>query len=288
VAKTPVLVAGVFALLAVLLTAKVGAEPTARIAIIIDDLGYQLEAGRRAIRLPGPVGYAVLPGTPRGRQLAESAHSRGKEVLLHLPLQAVGQNGPEEPGSITLDMSREMFRSTFAAALASVPFAIGVNSHRGSLLTRHPGHMRWLMEEIGDRQGLFFIDSYTTHESVALQVANEMQVAAIKRDVFLDSENTPEAIAQEFERLKLLARERGSAVAIGHPYPATLALLERELPGLRDEGFELVAISEILQESTGRPELQEAWLVEETAIENSDVDAQALENRVELTPPLQF
>ena len=168
-------------MLAMMLAAQVSAEPTARIAIIIDDLGYQLEAGRRAIQLPGPVGYAVLPGTSRGRQLAETAHRRGKEVLLHLPLQAVGQKGPEEPGSITLDMSREMFRSTFAAALASVPFAIGVNSHRGSLLTRHPGHMRWLMEEIGDRQDLFFIDSYTTHESIALQVANEMQVTAIKR-----------------------------------------------------------------------------------------------------------
>jgi polysaccharide deacetylase 2 family uncharacterized protein YibQ len=275
-------------LLAVLQAAQVGAEPTARIAIIIDDLGYQLEAGRRAIQLPGPVGYAVLPGTPRGRQLAETAHRRGKEVLLHLPLQATGQNGPEEPGSITLDMSREMFRSTFAAALASVPFAIGVNSHRGSLLTRHPGHMRWLMEEIADRPDLFFVDSYTTHESVALQVANEMQVAAIKRDVFLDNENTPEAIAREFERLKSLAREHGSAVAIGHPYPATLEFLERELPGLVDEGFELVAISLLLQESIGRPDHLEARLVEETAIENSEVDEQVLENRVELTPPLQF
>lgn len=275
-------------MLAMMLAAQVSAEPTARIAIIIDDLGYQLEAGRRAIQLPGPVGYAVLPGTPRGRQLAETAHRDGKEVLLHLPLQAVGQNGPEEPGSITLDMSREMFRSTFAAALASVPFAIGVNSHRGSLLTRHPGHMRWLMEEIGDRQDLFFIDSYTTHESVALQVANEMQVAAIKRDVFLDSENTPDAIAREFERLKSLAREHGSAVAIGHPYPATLEFLERELPGLGDEGFELVAISTILQESAGHPGALEAPLVEATASENSEVDEQLLENSVELTPPLQF
>jgi len=148
--------------------------------------------------------------------------------------------------------------------------------------------MRWLMEEIGERPGLFFIDSYTTHESVALQVANEMQVAAIKRDVFLDSENTPDAIAGEFERLKTLAREQGFAVAIGHPYPVTLEFLERELPGLGDEGIELVAISIILQESSGRPAHREARLVEEKAIENSEVDEQVLENRVERTPPLPF
>ena len=241
---------------ALLLAGQVNAESPAQIAIIIDDLGYQLEAGRRAIQLPGPVAYAVLPGTPRGRQLAQTAHDNGKEVLLHLPLQAAGSDSPAEPGSITLDMSRETFRTVFAEALDSIPFAIGVNSHRGSLLTRHPGHMRWLMEEIRGRDPLFFIDSFTTPESVALQVAGEMHVAAIKRDVFLDHEQTAESIAYEFERLKSLALERGVAVAIGHPHPATLELLERELPKLKEQGFELVAISGLLGSIAGTAEEQ--------------------------------
>lgn len=228
-----------------LLASQGAAEAPVRIAIIIDDLGYQLEAGRRAIRLPGPVAYAILPGTPRATRLAEAAHDNGKEVLLHLPLQAAGYGGPAEPGSITLDMSRASFRTAFVAALDSVPFAIGVNSHRGSLLTRHPGHMRWLMEEIREHDGLFFVDSYTTHASVALQIAGETGVAAIRRDVFLDNDNTAESIAKQLERLKSLARQRGFAVAIGHPHPATLEVLERELPKLRDEGIELVAISEL-------------------------------------------
>jgi polysaccharide deacetylase 2 family uncharacterized protein YibQ len=263
---------GVCAVIVLLLCAQLSAEPAAKIAIIIDDLGYQLEAGRRAIQLPGPVAYAVLPGTPRGRQLAENAHSNGKEVLLHLPLQAVEQNGPEEPGGITLDMSREIFSAAFAAAFESVPFAIGVNSHRGSLLTRHPGHMRWLMEEIGYRGNLFFIDSYTTHASIALQVANEMQVAAIKRDVFLDHDNAPDAIAREFERLKSLARDRGSAVAIGHPYPATLSFLEQALPRLSEEGIELVAVSELIPPSSSQSEHLTAGLSEEPAAQKGEMD----------------
>ena len=241
---------------ALLLAGPAGAESLARIAIIIDDLGYQLGAGQRAIELPGPVAYAILPGTPRGKQLAQAAHDNDREVLLHLPLQAAGSDGPIEAGSITLDMSREKFRATFAAAIESVPFAIGVSSHRGSLLTRHPGYMRWLMEELRERDELFFIDSFTTAESVALQIAGEMHVSAMKRDIFLDHELTPSAIAQEFERLKSLARERGVAVAIGHPHPATLDLLERELPNLQAEGFELVAISDLLQ-SSGEVEQQQ-------------------------------
>ncbi len=229
-----------------LLVAQSAAETRPRIAIIIDDLGYQFEAGRRAIDLPGPVAFAVLPGTPRGQRLARIAHERGKEVLLHLPLESVGHDGPAEPGALMLDMSRTAFHATFADAIAAVPFAVGVSSHRGSLLTRHPGHMGWLMEAIRQREDLFFIDSYTTHESIALQIAAETGVTAIRRDVFLDHDRATEAVVRELERLKKMARKRGTAVAIGHPFPETLEVLERELPKLREQGFELVSISELI------------------------------------------
>jgi len=229
-----------------LLASQSYAQSAPRIAIIIDDLGYQLAAGHRAVALPGPVACAILPGTPGAGQLARAAWERGKEVLLHLPLQSVGYDGAAEPGSITLDMTREAFADTFASAIATVPFAVGVNSHRGSLLTRHPGHMGWLMEEILRSGGLYFVDSYTTHHSVALQVASEQGVPAIKRDVFLDSDPAPEMVQKEFERLKALARERGLAVAIGHPYPGTLTFLERAIPGLVEEGIELVPLRELI------------------------------------------
>jgi polysaccharide deacetylase 2 family uncharacterized protein YibQ len=218
----------------------------ARVAIIIDDLGYRLDAGRRAIALPGPVAFAVLPGTPRAEALARWAHDQGKEVLLHLPLQANADDKYEEPIGIDLDMSRERLAKTFAAALRSVPHVIGVNGHRGSLLTRHPGHMQWLMEEIRARSDLFFVDSYTTAHSVALQMATEAGVSALRRDVFLDPDPSPETVQRQFERMKVLARKRGFVVAIGHPYETTLALLEQELPKLGEQGIELVSISELV------------------------------------------
>jgi polysaccharide deacetylase 2 family uncharacterized protein YibQ len=218
----------------------------ARVAIIIDDLGYQLDAGRRAIALPGPIAFAVLPGTPRAVALANRAHASGKEVLLHLPLQANAEDKRNEPIGIGLDMSRERLATTFAAALRAVPHVIGVNGHRGSLLTRHPGHMQWLMEEIRARDGLFFVDSYTTAHSVALQMAIETGVSAVRRDIFLDPDPSPETVRRQFERMKLLAIKRGWVVAIGHPYDATLALLEKELPGLEEQGIELVTISELI------------------------------------------
>ena len=243
------MIAARFSLLALLLLLASGSIATSppRIAIIIDDLGYGLEAGQRAIDLPGPISFAVLPGTPRARALAVRAHESGKEVLLHLPLQAAPNDIIHDPLGLHLDMSRREFGETFEQALTSVPFAIGVNSHRGSMLTRHPGHMQWLMDEIQARDNLFFIDSYTTHESIALQIAKEVGIDARKRDVFLDPDRDPETVVREFERMKRLAQERGAIVAIGHPYAATLDLLERELPNLAAEGYQLVTISELME-----------------------------------------
>jgi polysaccharide deacetylase 2 family uncharacterized protein YibQ len=200
------------------------------------------------VALPGPVALAVLPQTPRAVELARAAHAAGKDVLLHLPLQSIVDQDIA-PGDIVLDMSRGELARTFDANLRSIPHVVGVNTHRGSLLTQHPGHMHWLMEEIEARDGLFFVDSYTTVDSVALSMAHESGIAAVRRDVFLDPDREPGTVDREFARLKRLALRRGMAVGIGHPYPATLEFLERELPRLAGEGVELLSISDYVQQS---------------------------------------
>ena len=196
-----------------LLGMEASSEPQPRIAIIIDDLGYQTEIGQRSINLPGPVACAILPSTPRATKLAEAAFAHGKDVLLHLPLEPVSKDSQSDPGGIMLDMSREQFANTFAADLESVPHAIGVNSHRGSMLTRHPGHMGWLMEELRMHGDLIFVDSYTTHKSVALQLARERGVPSVKRDVFLDPDRLPDTVEREFGRFPFGSRDRGRRVA---------------------------------------------------------------------------
>ncbi len=235
----------VWVLLCVLLTDPVVAMP--RIAIIIDDLGDRMTEGQRAVALPGPLAMAFLPHTPNAHALAAAAREANKEVMLHLPLQAVSGNDLG-PGAITLDTTESEFRRLFRENLDSIPGAVGVNGHMGSLLTRHPGHMTWLMAAMREVGGLFFVDSYTTLESVALQMAGEAGVPAVKRDVFLDTDPDPAAIRFQFERLIRLAKARGSAVGIGHPYPTTLEVLEELLPRVEAYGVELVPVRALLEE----------------------------------------
>lgn len=219
---------------------------TPRIALIIDDLGNALQAGERTAALSGPVACAILPHTPFGQTIAKQAFLAGKEVLLHLPLQAVEQYELTGSGTIKIDNTRAQLVRIFEADIVSIPHVVGVSNHMGSLLTRHPGHMEWLMDAVKAHGNLFFVDSYTTVSSVALQLAQERGVPSIRRDVFLDNMPTEAAIDREFQRLKKQAKKNGYAVGIGHPYPQTLRYLERMLPALIDEGIELVSISRLI------------------------------------------
>ena len=222
------------------------AEELPRIAIIIDDIGDRRAEGLAAVDLPGAVACAFLPHTPHARELAYRAHENGKEVLLHLPLQSL-QGKELGPGAITLHTSETEFRRILQDNLAVIPYVQGVNNHMGSLLTRHPGHMTWLMQDLAANGRLFFVDSYTHADSVALDMARERGVPAARRDVFLDNIPEPGAIEAEFARLIERARERGSAIGIGHPYPQTMEYLARVLPVLEaDYGVTLVPVSALL------------------------------------------
>ena len=223
-----------------------------RVALIIDDLGNVGAVGQRVIALAGPVACAILPHTPYGSAIARQAHVAGKEVLLHLPLQSVDEFESTGFGTIKIDTTQTQLIRILESDIASIPHIVGVNNHMGSLLTQHPGHMNWLMSALKARGNLFFVDSYTSVASVALQIAREQGVPAIRRNVFLDNVPTRAAIDKEFQRFKQLARKRGSAVAIGHPYPETLSYLEGVLPGLAGEGIDLVTIEELLREKQYR------------------------------------
>lgn len=228
----------------------VSAVPRPSIALIIDDLGNQRASGMHVIDLPGPVACAFLPYAHFTRLLANRAYASGKEVMLHLPMQSVT---PEQPdlGELLLDMTHQQFNRTLTAELAVVPHVSGINNHRGSLITRHPGHMAWLMQAIRKHGELFFVDSRTTAATVARRIAEEFHIPNTERNVFLDHDRHPDAIQAEFRRLIRIAQRDGAALGIGHPHPETLELLKRQLSRLDDYNVQIVSVNRLIEIEAG-------------------------------------
>jgi len=223
------------------------------IGIIIDDIGYRHVDDQRALELPGPVAYAVMPHAPFAEMMSELAVKNGKEVLVHMPMEPdrMRQNEFLGPGALTTGMGRDEFLRTVDFNLRSVPGAIGVNNHMGSLLTRSPKQMEWLMDSLKTRDK-FYVDSMTSPLSVAGTMAELKDIPSLRRDVFLDNAQDAPDIQNQFDELIRVARRRGRAIAIGHPHPETIAVLQRRLRELDAYGVTLVSLQHMLNAPTAR------------------------------------
>ncbi|MEE4076318.1 divergent polysaccharide deacetylase family protein [Pseudomonas viridiflava] len=222
---------------------ETSAKPAkAYLSLIIDDLGQNPERDSRTLALPGPVTLAIMPDTPHATEFARQAHRAHKTVMLHMPMDpATG------PYAWHPELPLPELESRLNAALLKVPYAAGINNHMGSRMTAEPVAMAWLMEEL-QRRHMFFVDSRTTAKTVAAAQAQRIGLASVSRDVFLDDERTAEAITRQLQTAIKLAQKQGSAVVIGHPYPVTLDVLERELPKLKAQGIEWIELREMISQ----------------------------------------
>ena len=215
------------------------------ISIVIDDMGYNKKLGQQAIHLPGNIAYSFLPATPHAYELAEQVYAQGKRVLLHLPMQGRVSLHNHEPNSLNKDMPESIFKATLNQHLAAIPHISGVNNHMGSHLTPLIMQMDWLMNELAEQE-LFFIDSRTTHLTVTAQSAAAHHVLFAERDIFLDNIKAEESITNAFNKFLRKAKKHNGAIAIAHPHPITLSVLEKLINQLPAQNYELVDITNFL------------------------------------------
>ncbi len=214
------------------------------VAIVIDDMGDRQNTGQALIALDLPLSFAFLPFTPFSEALQKEAMAKGRDILLHLPLEPVDSKANPGPGALTTAMDPETMQARFREALQAVPGATGISNHMGSRFTADPKAMRTLLPLIRERN-LFFLDSITGAKSVAYDLAREMGIQAERRTVFLDNDQNPDAIQAQLELLVQLAGKHGQAVGIGHPYPATVEALRRYQTELRTRA-EMVPIHRLV------------------------------------------
>lgn len=216
-------------------------------AIIIDDLGAKLEVARQLLGLPYPLTFSVLPHLRDSVETAAEARRAGHEVILHLPMEpeASSHASPGE-GEIRVGMTGFEVERILQSDLASVPQAVGVNNHMGSRATADPRLMAAVMRSLAEHH-LYFVDSRTTAASVALEAARRQGLPAFYRSVFLDDIETVPYTLGQLRQLRRVLEEQGTALAIGHPYPTTIAALARFLPELERDDVELAPASRLLR-----------------------------------------
>jgi polysaccharide deacetylase 2 family uncharacterized protein YibQ len=222
-------------------------EPTRQVAIIIDDMGYSLEAIQEISLLQKPITVSILPYSPLAQETAQIAHRNNLEVMLHLPLESINRNEENDiEGLIHSQMSREEIKRTMDSNLEQVPYIQGVNNHMGSKITTNEIFMNIILDAIKDKN-LFFIDSRTSIKSIAYRAAQRMNIPSAYRHVFLDGESQEDYIKGQLIELFRRAQRNGKAVGIGHPTNMTLKVLRENLHLVDKYKLELVYVSQIVK-----------------------------------------
>lgn len=219
--------------------------PMPKLAVVIDDMGPDLNKLRELLKLDGPVTVAVMPKMRFSKEVSREARAGGLDVIVHMPMEPKNTEGHNPGnGALLVAMTDEEIAYLLDEGLKSVPGAIGLNNHMGSRFTEDQEKMRVVLRAVKER-GLLFLDSRTSADTVGGALAREMKVRSAERNVFLDNKRDVEYIKGQLMEAARVAKRRGKAVAIGHPYPETIRALKESFPGL--EGVEIVRLSEIAE-----------------------------------------
>lgn len=227
------------------------AEPAAlshppAIAIVIDDMGSDATANRRAIALPKEISLSFLPYPDATPALAREAVGAGHEVLVHVPMEPVGTNDPG-PNALLPTLPPAEITRRLEWALDRVPGYDGINNHEGSKFTADRTALMPVIEDLASKH-LFFLDSHTTAASMVVPLSRAFGVMSAARDVFLDDVQTPAAIGAQIAEMQTIAKRDGVVIAIGHPHATTLDALATWTKSLK--GFDLVPVRDAIRMKT--------------------------------------
>lgn len=216
-----------------------------KLALVIDDWGYNSSAVDSFLQYPLPLTVAVLPYLAISQEVAERAAESGFEVILHQPMEALNSFMDIGKGGITSEMSSAEIEEQLHNNLAYLPMISGLNNHMGSKITADVKVMQEIMHVVKER-GLYFLDSTTTPLSVIGQVAKEVGVPYAVNNLFIDNINEVEAIKTQLRLAMSMAKKNGSAIAIGHVRPDTAQALWDMIPEFAEGDIKLVVVSQVL------------------------------------------
>lgn len=214
------------------------------IAVVIDDMGLDRTRSQRTIDLPGPLTLAYLAYAVDLASQTGSARSAGHELLVHVPMEPSSATTDPGTNALLTTLTPEELARRIEWNLSQFSGFVGINNHMGSKATRNRDVMALVMSALKQR-GMLFLDSRTSGETVAQDVAQKAGIPALRRDVFLDHDPSPIAVRAALLNVEKVAQRQGYAIAIGHPKDATIGALSEWLPDVQARGFVIVPVSAI-------------------------------------------
>lgn len=215
------------------------------ISLIIDDIGFSRSRLDMFLELDMVMTFAVLPRLPMSLPLAEEIHSLGYEIMLHQPMEPIDTSVDPGPGAVYVGDEGDRIAAILEENISAFPFAVGVNNHMGSRFTECQREMTDVIRTLKDK-GLYFVDSLTTSHSTGYQIAKNLDVAAARRNIFLDTVLEVPAITKQLEKLKECALRTGAAIGIGHPFPETAKAIADFKKGLAGSNIRMATISSLI------------------------------------------
>lgn len=221
-----------------------------RIAVVIDGLGVDRSATERAIALPPAVTLSFAAYASDLADQTASARRAGHELLLHVPMEPISVTAAMSAYGLGRNMPRDELVRRLRWDLARFDAYVGVDNHMGTEFAQDTPAMRVVMDELR-RRGLLYLDARAVPTAPVAVAARDFGVPYAARDIFLDGEQAAISVDSRLAQLVKLARERGSAIAIGHAHDATLAALQRWVPTLSRQGVVLVPLTAVIKARGG-------------------------------------
>jgi polysaccharide deacetylase 2 family uncharacterized protein YibQ len=218
-----------------------------KLVVVIDDMGIVSSASREIAKIKGPFTLAYLPYANRLDWQIKAVRDAGHELIIHMPMEPKDPSVNPGDNALLADIDRSEFQRRLDWNMDRFEGFVGVNNHMGSLLTERAGAMIQVMERL-KRDNLLFLDSVTSSKTTAASAARALGVPYASRDIFLDNNKDKALIKKQLLKAEAIAKRRGYAIAIGHPYDETLEVLKEWRKDLDARGFQLVPLSQIIAE----------------------------------------
>ncbi len=219
-----------------------------RIALVVVGVGLSERRTRAAIEdLPGEVTLAFSPYGRRLQDRARMARAHGHETLVMVPMEPrdYPANDPGPLGLLTkLTPAQNLQR--LRRILGRFAGHVGIVNDMGSRFTAEREVLAPVIAELG-RRGLLVLDARTTARSRIPELARRFGVPFARNDRHIDNVARGEEIDRYLAELETLARRRGKAVGIGHPYPVTIERIRAFAEGLPARGLVLAPLSAVVE-----------------------------------------